>query len=445
MDIVRRSWVLLSILFFTVSALGDSSSSSFEIQIKPQHFVLSNGLTIILVEDPKVPIVSYQTWFHVGSADEAPGLTGMTHLFEHLMFKGTPKYGPKQFFQILESQGATLNAFTTRDYSVFYEEFSPSLLEKVIDLESDRMSHLVIDDQALNNERMIVFEERRLKQESQPEAKVQDVLWQLAYRRHPYQWPIMGNPMDILSMTSAHLNDFYKKYFQPGNASLIIVGNFNSQKILQLLKKYYGPIPGKPKPKQVIAEEFPQTEERRFIIREAVSAERFAQGFHISSALQDDSYALDVLANILFEGSSARVRHQLVEKLGLVSTISGSAYTPAHPGMFIISGTMKPGVAYAKAEGPLWQSITAIQEQGVRPEEVQTAIKQLSVQVLDGIRTPHGLGQLLGTVQTIFKDPSRFFQDLEKYRQITPADVQRVAKKYLDPNNRTVITVMPPK
>ena len=418
-----------------------------ELKVPFETHTLSNGLTVITVEDPKASVVSYQTWFQVGSVDETPGLTGVTHAFEHLMFKGTKKYGPRQIFQILEAEGANINAFVTRDYAVFYEEFfpRPGLLEKVIDLEADRLAGLEFDDDAVNNERMILFEERRLKSETGVESRMLDTLWGLAYRRHPYQWPVMGNPMDVLNFTPAYLSDYYKKYFQPGNATLIVIGNFKTPELMKFVKKYYGSIEGRSRPKRSFPTEPPQGEERRFVIREKSASERFAQGFHICSAWDEDSYALDILSNILFEGSSARARHRLVEQLNWVNSLAGSAYTPAYPGMFIIYGSMKAGVPYAKLEAELWKLIVDIQEHSVKPEEVRTAVKQLSLQVVDGIRSPHGIGQLLGTVQSIFKDPKRFSHELDRYQSITPADIQRVAKKYFDLNNRTVVTVMPPK
>src|SRR5262249_37098834 len=175
---------------------------------------LSNGLTVILVEDHTVPIVSYQTWYRVGSVDETPGNTGISHLFEHLMFKGTPKYGPKQFFLQLEAKGAEVNAFTTRDYTVYYENFVPDLLEKVIDMESDRMANLDINEEVLGSERLVVLEERRLRTDNAPEGKMQEALWSLAYKIHPYQWPVIGYPQDLLSITVPRLVSYFKSHYQ---------------------------------------------------------------------------------------------------------------------------------------------------------------------------------------------------------------------------------------
>jgi zinc protease len=404
---------------------------------------LSNGLTVILVEDHTVPIVSYQTWFRVGSVDETPGTTGISHLFEHLMFKGTPKYGPKQFFLQLEAKGAEVNAFTTRDYTVYYENFVPDLLEKVIDMESDRMANLDINEEVLGSERLVVLEERRLRTDNAPEGKMQEALWGLAYHRHPYSWPVIGYPQDLLSITVAKLNDYFKSHYQPANAALVIVGDIKSNDTLALIKKYYGQVEAQPRPKRNIYPEPEQREERRLILHDRVASERLAIAYHVTSAEQDDSYALDVLANILFEGTSSRAYRKLVEEREIAMGVSGSAYTPTYPGLFIITTTMKGGVPGTKAEGALDEAIHDIQEKGVTEEEITRAVRQLTVQLVDGVRTPYGLGQLIGTVQTIFADPGRFIDDLNKYLRIKAPDVQRVAQKYLVPNNRSVVTLIP--
>src|SRR6185312_13768503 len=155
--------------------------------------------------------------------------TGISHLFEHLMFKGTPKYGPKQFFQELEAKGAEVNAFTTRDYTVYYESFTPDLLPKVVDMESDRMANLILTDDVLATERAVVFEERRMRTDNTPEGRMQEALWQLAYRRHPYQWPVIGYPQDLLAITTQQLRQYFRAHYQPANAALVVVGDFNPE------------------------------------------------------------------------------------------------------------------------------------------------------------------------------------------------------------------------
>lgn len=406
---------------------------------------LSNGLQVVMVEDHTVPVISYQTWFKVGSVDEKPGYTGMAHLFEHLMFKGTPKYPEKQFFIQLESKGAEVNAYTTRDYTVYYENIVPTLLERVIDMESDRMANLTLSDQVLNTERMVVFEERRMRTESTPEGKMQEALWRLSYHRHPYQWPVIGYPEDLLRITTDDLKAFFKAHYQPANATVVIVGDFNPDNVMKLIKTYYGPIERQDRPPRKIADEPEQGEERRLVMRDEVGNDRLMIAYHVPSALEDDAYALDVLSNILFEGTNSRGHRRLIEETETSLGVSGTNYTPTYSGLFIISTTLQKGKKAEKAEELLNGLIREVQESGVTNEEVKRAVRQLTVQAVDGVRTPYGLGSLIGTVQVILGDPYQFGSDLAKYLKVTPADVKRVAQKYLIPNNRSVVTLLPEK
>jgi zinc protease len=429
----------LSILVLTAC---NQTIDSLGIRLKLDKRELSNGLTVIMVEDHSVPVITYQSWYRVGSVDEVPGLTGISHMFEHLMFKGTAKYGPRQFFHKLESKGAEVNAYTTRDYTVFYESFAPDLLEQVIDMEADRVMNLVITDEILSTERLVVLEERRLRAENAPEGKILEALWQLAYRQHPYHWPVMGIPADLLHFTTDHLKEYYKKYYRPSNLAVVIVGNFDADQTFQMIKKQYEKLPKLPRPERKIYSEPQQSEERRFVIRERIPTERFAHGYHVTSASDDDSYALDVLANILFEGKTSRAYHALVEKKGILEAVSGSAYTPTYPGLFIINGILKKGHPISEAESQLDALIDQVQESGVSEEEVKTAVKQLTVQTVTSVRTPLGLGQLIGTVQMTFDNPKRFSEDISKYTKVTVQDVKRVALKYLNPNNRSSVEMV---
>jgi predicted Zn-dependent peptidase len=413
--------------------------------VKLDQRKLSNGLKVVMAEDHTVPIISYQTWYRVGSVDEHPGNTGISHLFEHLMFKGTPKYGPKQFFQQLEAKGAEVNAYTTRDYTVYYESFVSPLLEKVVDMESDRMLNLKLDEEVLGSERLVVLEERRLRTDNSPEGKMQEALWALAYQRHPYHWPVIGYPPDLLSLGVSDVVSYYKSHYQPANAALVINGDFKPDVAFELIKKAYEKIPAQPQPPRDIVPEPEQEEERRLILRDRVASERLAWGYHCPDAHNDDSYALDVVANILFEGTSSRANRRLVEEQDIMMGVSGSAFTPSYPGLFMISGTMKGSVPASIAETELAKLIREIQDKPVTPEEISIAVRQLTVQLVDSVRTPYGLGQLIGTVEMIFGDPERFADDLAKYTKITAADVQRVAKEYLVPNNRSVVTLVPEK
>ncbi len=404
---------------------------------------LPNGLTVILVEDHTVPIVTYQTWVRVGSVDEYPGITGMAHLFEHLLFKGTPKYGPKQFFHQLETRGAEVNAFTARDYTVFYETFTPDLLEKVIDMESDRLANLVLTQEVLDTERVVVLEERRLRTENSPGGKVQEALWELAYQRHPYQWPVIGYPRDLLTIKLEDIQRFFAAYYQPASLVIVVVGDIDISRTLELVRAHYGRLPGREPVRRDLEKEPEQREERRLTLYDHVASERFSQAYHVTSASDDDSYALDVLSNILFEGTTSRVHLRLVEELQVALGVGGSNYTPVFPGLFIVNLSMKAGARATAGEAELDKVIREVQDKGVSEEEVRVAVRQLTVDLVDSVRTAYGVGQLIGTVMMTFGDPRRFTEDLKKYLDVKASDVKRVANRYLVPNNRSVVLLLP--
>ncbi|MCM2323482.1 MAG: insulinase family protein [Oligoflexia bacterium] len=444
----RRRWLAVALFGLasgcaSAGRIADESAGGLGISIELQTHRLANGLSVVLVEDPTVPVVSYQTWFRVGSVDERPGITGISHLFEHLMFKGTPKYGPKQFFQQLEARGAEVNAFTTRDYTVYYESFVPPLLEKVIDMESDRMRNLALTEEVLESEKRVVFEERRLRTDNTPDGRMEEAIWALAYERHPYRWPVIGYPGDLAAIQLPQVIQYFRTHYQPANAVLVVTGAIDAKRTLALLRRYYEPIPALPRPERAIAKEPEQNEERRLVLRDGVASERFVQAYRITSATDEDSFALDVLANILFEGTTSRAHQLLVEQKDVAVGVGGSSFTPTYPGLFLVSGTMKRGIPVAEAERLLDQLIDTAQETRVTPEEIQISVRQLTVQAIDSVRTPQGLGNLIGTVATILGDPRRYGEDLVKYTRVTPADVQRVARKYLVPNNRSVVTLVP--
>ncbi len=435
---------------FTGSSCRDSDFSlgdSFGIRLKLDRRILSNGVTIIMVEDHTVPVISFQSWFKVGSVDERPGLTGVSHLFEHLMFKGTEKYGPTQFFQQLEAKGAEVNAFTTRDYTVYHETFTPDLLPKVIEMEADRLGNLKLTPELLETERQVVLEERRLRTDNSPEGKMDEALWDLAFEVHPYRWPVIGYPEDISEIQLPEVQAYFKQYYHPEKLTLVVVGDFNQDETFAWIRSAYGGIQrfaeGTRSVRRVVAREPEQHEERRLTLYDHVASQRFQRGYKITSASDQDTHAVDVLSNILFEGMGSRAHQRLVEEKQWVAGISGSSYTPAFPGLLIVDAQMKGDLKADLAEAELDRVIVEIQEKGVTREEVDRAVRQLTMDLIDSVRSPHGMGQLIGTVQLLLGDASKFSQDVAKYFKVTAADVQRVANRYLHPNNRSVVVLLP--
>lgn len=402
---------------------------------------LPNGLKILIVEDHTVPVVSFQSWVNVGSVDEKFGLSGMAHLFEHLMFKDSEKYGPRVFFNRLEAKGAAVNAFTTRDYTVFHETMVPSLLPIAITLEADRLANLKIDRETLYTERHVVFEERRLRTENSPEGRMQEAVWSLVFKSHPYRAPVIGYPEDLNRMDLSDLEEFFARYYQPGNVTLVVVGDVKADDAFGLIEKAYGAIPGKGRPPRRISREPEQTESRRIEINDHVASEKVTVAYPSTSASENDTYALDVLSNILFSGTSSRAYRRIVEEKEIALSIGGVNYTPLFPGLFMASATMKSGHPATEFEHEVEALIAEVQATGVSDKEIKTAVRQLTVQTVDSVRTAQGLANLIGTVDSIFGDPMRFKEDLAKYSLVTNADVIRVARRYLTSKKKNVVTL----
>lgn len=423
--------LLFSLVLAFLTACPSDDLSVFGLKLVERK--LSNGLKLLVIQQPDSPVISYQTWFHVGSVDEVPGQSGLAHLFEHLYFKGNAD---------LEARGAEVNAYTTRDFTVFHEQFSPELLTSVIEMESRRMAGLELDAKTLEAEKWVIFEERLLRLESAPEVRLQEALWSHAFERHPYAWPVMGVPQDLAQASVETARAFFEQYYRPSNASIVVVGPDSPEALLTRLEAAYETLPKRPAPLRYRFVEPEQKEERRFKIQDSsLSATRMGIAFPIPSAHDADAYALDVLAQILFDSESARAQRRLIQEKPLALSVAGAAYTPGQPGLFLVTGVLRRGVASADFENEVQKLFEEVAAQGVSVEEIQSAVKLLTLQLMESARSPFGLGQFIGTVQTLFDDPKRFVQDLRRYQAVSQEDVQRVATRYFGLNRRTVVVM----
>lgn len=402
---------------------------------------LSNGLHIIMVEDHTVPLVEYQTWVNVGSVDERFGMTGLAHLFEHLMFKGSQNYGPRAFFNTLESKGANVNAYTTRDYTVFHETVVPTLLDDVIQLEADRLRGLKLSHEVLHTEREVVYEERRLRTDSSPDGRLQEEVWALSYQAHPYRWPVIGYPEDLARLTVKDLEAFFKTYYQPSNVTLVIVGAIDSTTLFEKIKKAYGDIPQGEKIKRHVVAEPEQKQERRKTIYDRVASEKIVMTYPITSATETDTHALDVLSTILFSGSSSLAHRRLFEEKRLVFGVSGVSFTPKHPGLFFVQGTLQKGRTAEEFEKEIEALFREVAQKGVTEEEMRIAVRKLTVETMDMVRTAHGLAGLMGTVHLLLGDAEKYKDDLMKYSKVTRDQVNAALIKYLRPERKNVLVM----
>ena len=436
--IIINSWI-----FLFLSGCNDSDLGKISINIEIERKILSNGMTLILLPDPSFPVVTYQTWFRVGTVDEEPGRSGFAKLFEHLYFSGTKKFQPEVFFKTLEGQGVRFQATTSKDYTYFFETFQPKLLKEIIEIESDRMQNLDLSLQKISRAISAVFEERRLGVAQNVTGQMEEALWALALQGHSYSLPVGGIPQDLLKIDLESASKFYSDYYHPSNAVVVVSGNFNASEVTDWIEAAYPKTDERPTVKRETGVPFEMNAEYRLDLYSNVPSQRFLRGYRISQASNNDSYALDVLANILFEGQSSILKKRLIDELDWVTHLSGYAFTPTYPGLFFVGATLKEGVNTLDVEREVDRAIRKIQDQGVTDLEVKRAIRQLTMDLLGSLTDTNGMARLFGTIEVVLGNAANYEDEIEKYISITKDDVKRVADKYLDSNNRAIVVMNP--
>jgi zinc protease len=444
--------LLIALLFPILAVAAEAPQSpkpagdiGSQIQFPVEKYKLANGLTVVLHEDHSVPLISYQTWFRVGSKNEEPGHTGLAHLFEHMMFRGAKRYSGEQLDTVLQANGATNNAFTTSDYTGYYENLPSSKLELVIDIESDRMQNLKIDAETLKAELQVVTEERRMRVDNNPTGVLREALFGTAFRVHPYKWPVIGYMKDLepQNVTADIAQAFHKMYYAPNNAIVVVAGDFDSSTAKKLIEKYYGGIPSQEITNRPRSMEPAQTAARSQFLTKPVQTMQFVLAYQTPKNGEDDSYALDLLANIMGEGDSSRLHRRLVYKDESATGVNTYNQTLQESGLFQVYVTMKPKVAYQKAEravmGELWRPRNLL----VSDEELQKAKNQVMKQYVDGLKTVHGRAEALALNETLYGDYSMLFKDLDRYNKVTKEQIRAVAKKYLGPERATLVVLKP--
>lgn len=406
-----------------------------------KEFRLENGLEVLILEDHAVPLVTVQVWYRVGSRNERPGLTGISHVLEHLMFKGTAKYGPGTYSQLIQRYGGTQNAFTSHDMTAYYAVLPAARLELALDLEADRMSNLLLDSQEIKSEREVVKEERRLR-ENAPTGPMYEELSALAYKAHPYHWPIIGWMSDIEDVTREELLAHYKTYYVPSNATLIIVGDVAAGQTMEAVQRFFGPIPkGSPIP-PVRPPEPPQIGERRAEIPRPTALAALAVAFHIPAFDHPDAFPLEVLSQVLSQGQSSRLHRALVYEQQLATSISSDADLRIDPGLFTIVSMVQAGQKPGQVEEAIYKQLEAITEDSLADRELQKAINQAQSSFVFRQDSIQQQGFTIGFFHMLqsYKIVNEY---LDRLRRVTKQDVARVARTYLTKLNRTVVTIVP--
>ncbi len=427
--------LLLSLVFVAISEAG-LKETVFET-------VLPNGLKVILLENHKAPLVTFQVWYRVGSRNEAWGKTGLSHMLEHMMFKGTERVGPEEFSRIVQENGGNDNAFTSRDYTAYFENISADRVQVSIDLESDRMQNLLLREQDFRTERMVVMEERRLRTEDNPQANLQEHTEATAFLTSPYHWPTIGWKEDIERFTLDDLKAYYRTYYNSINAILIVVGDFKREELLPEIEKAFGSIPKGITPNQERDVDPKQIGERRIFVKKEAQLPYIVMGYHVPNLREPDSYALEVAATLLSAGKSSRLYQSLVREKRLVLSVDADhSLLSRDPSLFYLSAELLPGKEVAEVERALDQEVERLEKELVGAHELEKAKNQIEASFIFGQDSLFYQAMLLA--QHEIAVTWRAIDDyLPSIRKVSPEDIQRVAKKYLTSDNRTVGILVP--
>ncbi|MCU7996784.1 insulinase family protein [Shewanella glacialipiscicola] len=432
---MKRTLSALMLAMGLLSPLSQAQATTAE-DIK--SFTLDNGMKIMVLEDASIPNANMYLFWKVGSRNEVPGITGISHFFEHMMFNGSKKYGPKMFDRTMEAAGGANNAYTTEDMTVYTDWFPTNALETMFDLEADRIANLDINQAMVDSERGVVQSERSTGLENSNWNALEGEIKGVAFLAHPYSWSVIGHESDIAAWSLEDLVQYHKTYYAPNNAVVVIAGDVKLAQVKALADKYFAPIPAQTPPKAIRTVEPEQKGERRtFVQKASVSTPNVMLAYHIPAATHADFYALDLLSSILSQGNSSRLYQSLVDKQ---VALEAQTYMPmsVDPNLFYVMGVATPEVKASTLERALIEQIDAIATNGVTQQELD---KVKNIKLMDFYRsmeTINGKANTIGTYEMYFGNYDKLFNAPEAYNQVTSADIQRVAQTYLRKSNRTV-------
>ncbi len=404
---------------------------------------LKNGMKVLVQTDHSIPNVALYIFYRVGSRNEGPGTTGLSHFFEHMMFNGAKKYGPGELDKVMEANGGANNAYTTRDVTVYQDWFPRSALPLIYDIEADRIRDLSFDPAKIKSEREVVASERRLRTDNDNGGLLDEQLWATSYIAHSYQWPVVGWMSDIEHWTMEQLKHHFEMGYAPNNATMVVTGDVSPEEIFALCEKYIEPIPSHVPPPPVVTVEPEQMGERRLVVRKAAQLPLVLVAYHIPQTNSPDYYALNVLRTVLFQGESSRMYQRLVDKDQIALDVSSSVEPAFDPTIVEVVAQPKQGVNPQKCEKAMYEEFENAKNAMISDTELGKAKNIRLAEFYREMRTINGRANTIGTYEVFFGDYKRLFDAAKNYSAVTKEDVQRVAKAYFGANNRTVATLIP--
>jgi zinc protease len=405
---------------------------------------LSNGLQVVFLEDHSTPIVHAEIWYHVGSKNERPGRTGFAHLFEHMMFKGSKNVEPEGHPSWISSVGGQSNAYTNEDATVFWQTFPAQYLPLVLWLEADRLATLRIEEDIFKTERQVVKEERRMRVENQPYGRLNEIIYDQAFSVHPYKHPTIGSMQDLEAASVDDVRDFFKTYYVPGNATLVLVGDFETKEATALVEQYLGRVPKATRPvPRDIPKEPPQAKERRVQLEEAWPLPAVVVAHHITYDGHTDSYPLHIAAKVLSDGQSSRIQKKLVYEKQIALAAFGGANLIEDPNLFFAVAIVQPGHTPEEAATALIAELDRLKSEPISEGELQQTKNQFARDYILQRESNKDKASVLGHAVVIHNDIKTADGEFDIFQNMTAKDVQRVAQTYFKPENRLVLTIMP--
>ena len=441
---MKKTW-LRKITLAAVCAAGAilHAASVYAQEFPVATRTLKNGMKVLVQSDHSIPNVALYIFYRVGSRNERPGTTGLSHFFEHMMFNGAKKYGPGDLDKVMEANGGANNAYTNQNVTVYQDWFPRSAMALIFDIEADRIQNLNFDPKKIESERQVVASERRLSVDNDNGGLLDEQLWATAFIAHTYQWPVVGWMSDIEHWTIDDLKRHFEMGYSPSNATMVVVGDVSAEEIFQLCEKTIEPIPSHAPPPPVTTVEPTQMGERRLVVHKQAELPLLMIAYHVPRTNDPDFYANNILRTILFQGESSRMYQRLVDKDQIALDVSSSLQPAFDPTIAILVAQPKQGIDPQKCERAIFEELERAKSGVVSDQELEKAKNIRLMEFYHQMRTINGRANTIGTYDVFFGDYKKLFDAAKNYSAVTKEDVQRVAKAYFGENNRTVATLLP--
>jgi zinc protease len=431
-----------STLFLMIVANTIAADAPPALQIRQK--TLKNGLRIVAAEDRSRPVINLQVWYHVGSKDEKPGRTGFAHLFEHMMFRGSKNVGPEEHMRLVRQAGGVVNAYTNFDTTVYWETFPSNYLERMLWLEADRMATLDVSEENFHKEREVVKEERRLRVENPPYGNLLEEVLRNTYVRYPYKHSPIGSAEDLDRATLDDVRAFHSLYYVPNNATVVLVGDFDTSEAFRLAERHFGAIPRGRRVPRVRATEPEQKQRREASLKDPKAPlDAVVGAYHLPPAGHPDSYALEIASTILSAGQSSRLYRKLVYEEQAALAAQGEALLLEGPSIFFAYAIANPGKDIRDILAKMEAIFAEMAEKPVTEAELEKAKNQILASFILERESMQAKADFLGKCAVLLNDPLRYNSELDRYRRVTAADVRRAVRTYLSPQRQTRVFIHP--